>query len=191
MADSSPTSEDEARFNRLVDEYGGLLRSTIIRLCPKDLGIDFNDVEQEARLRLWRGVQSEREILNPASYIYRVAVTTTIDAIRRVKARREEQLRSAEEGGEEADSRSEPVSPDARPDRVAAARELFRNVEEALALMSEDRRRAVGLHLQGMTTTEIADLMQWTEARARNLVYRGLADLRERLRARGIEYEIE
>ena len=57
--------------------------------------------------------------------------------------------------------------------------------------MPENRQRAVRLHLEGMTTTEIGSLMEWTEPKARNLVYRGLADLREALRAEGIDYEAD
>ena len=40
-----------------------------------------------------------------------------------------------------------------------------------------------------MTTDEIADLMGWSEPKARNLVYRGLKDLRKALRDAGIEYK--
>ena len=42
-----------------------------------------------------------------------------------------------------------------------------------------NRRRAVGLHLRGFTSTEIAQLLGWTEPKARNLTHRGLKDLRE------------
>jgi DNA-directed RNA polymerase specialized sigma24 family protein len=42
-----------------------------------------------------------------------------------------------------------------------------------------------------MTSQEIADLMGWSEARARNLTYRGLKTLRDDLKAEGIDYEIE
>jgi len=31
-------------------------------LCPKDLGIQFDDIEREARLRLRRAIRAEREI---------------------------------------------------------------------------------------------------------------------------------
>jgi hypothetical protein len=39
-----------------------------------------------------------------------------------------------------------------------------------------------------MTLEEIAGLMNWSASRTRNLVYRGLADLRTALAARGIGY---
>jgi DNA-directed RNA polymerase specialized sigma24 family protein len=57
-----------------------------------------------------------------------------------------------------------------------------------MARLPENRRLAVGLHLRGMTTDEIADLMEWSEPKARNLVYRGLKDLRGELRDMGVEY---
>ncbi len=192
MTESSPITTDETRFNTIIEEYGRFLRQTIVQLCPKDLGIQFNDIEQEARLRLWRALQSEREINDPASYLYRIAVTATLDAIRRVKTKREEQLLLAEDGDEEA---GEPLylaaGPAHAPDLLAERRQVVRKVVAMLARLPENRRRAVGLHLEGMTTREIADLLGWSEPKARNLVYRGLQDLREKLRAEGVDYEAD
>ena len=51
------------------------------------------------------------------------------------------------------------------------------------------RRPPVRMHLAGYPREEIAKLMGWTEAKTRNLLYRGLADLRERLTAEGIGWE--
>ena len=99
MSEGISAVEAEVRFNAIVEEYGKYLRNVIGKLCPSDLGLQHTDIEQEARIRLWRALQSGREILDPASYIYRIVATTTIDAIRRVKARREEQLRVVEEEG--------------------------------------------------------------------------------------------
>jgi len=189
MAESSSITDVEARFNAVIKEYGRFLRQTIIRYCPKDLGLQFNDIEQEARLRLWRALQSEREIHNLTSYLYRIAVTATLDAIRRVKSKREDQLLLAEEEEEAGEPQWLVAGPQHAPDLQAERRQLMRKVEAALAVIPENRRRAVKLHLQGMTKQEIGELLGWTEAKARNLVYRGLQDLRELLRAEGVEYE--
>jgi RNA polymerase sigma-70 factor, ECF subfamily len=190
MAESSSLSDVEARFNAVIKEYGRFLRQTIIRFCPKDLGLQFNDIEQEARLRLWRALQSEREIQNLTSYLYRIAVTSTLDAIRRVKSKREDQLLLADEEEEEAGEPQRLVAgPEHAPDLQAERRLLMRKIETALAALPENRRRAVGLHLQGMTKQEIGDLLGWSESKARNLVYRGLHELREQLRAEGVDYE--
>jgi DNA-directed RNA polymerase specialized sigma24 family protein len=53
-----------------------------------------------------------------------------------------------------------------------------------MARLPDRRRTAVGLHLEGLTTQEIADLLGWSEPKARNLVYRGLNDVRQSLKGR-------
>jgi RNA polymerase sigma-70 factor (ECF subfamily) len=188
-----PDIETEAKFNAIIEKFGDFLRNTIAQICPKDLGIHFDDIEQDARLRLWRALQDEREILNLASYIYRISVTATIDAIRRVKTRREDQLRLAEEGDEREKGAVMflKLNPNESPERVAERQIMVQKVEAALARLPADRRRTVGLYLEGMTSQEIADLLGWSEPKARNLVYRGLKDLRRELRAVGVEYEID
>jgi RNA polymerase sigma factor (sigma-70 family) len=189
-----PTTPNEQRFNEIVESYGRFLRLTIVRACPPDLGLQYDEIEQEARLRLWKALESEREIQDLSSYLYRIAVTTTLDAVRRVKRKREEQL--VVETDDADDTR--PVlphhlmaDPSLAPDREAARKQLVQKVQDAVARLPENRRQAVTLHLTGMTTQEIADLLDWTEAKARNLVYRGLDSLRESLREAGIEYEAE
>jgi RNA polymerase sigma-70 factor (ECF subfamily) len=42
------------------------------------------------------------------------------------------------------------------------------------------------MHLAGYERHEIAELLGWSEAKTRNLLYRGLADLREVLDSWGI-----
>ena len=190
MKETFSAFELEARFNSVIEEYGSFLRNSIVRLCPKDLGLQFSDIEQEARLKIWRALQGEREIKDLASYLYRIAATTTIDAVRRVKARREEQFTAHEEEGAGEVDRIE-SDPEASPERIARRRELARKLDDALMRVAEDRRRAVALYLEGMTSQEIASLMAWSEPRARNLTYRGLHDLREILKGEGIDCEID
>src|SRR5215813_12234261 len=179
MAESSPITEVEARFNTIIEEYGRFLHQAIVQFCPKDLGLQSSDIEQEARLRLWRALQSEREIHDLASYLYRIAVTTTLEAIRRVKTKREEQLRLTEEAEEEERGELHHLiaDPQGSPERRAQRQQLVGKVKAALARLSDNRRCAVVLHLEGMTSQEIANLMGWTEPKARNLIYRGLNDV--------------
>ncbi|MDQ6894953.1 MAG: RNA polymerase sigma factor [Acidobacteriota bacterium] len=183
----------QATFEELLEKYGDLLRQAIARVCPRRLGLQFDDIEQEARLRLWKTMQGETEIESPASYLYRIALTTTIDAVRRATARREEQLHFENESSAGAPPSArlrEPATDTAHsPEALAESRVLIGKVEAAMNRLSSDRRRAVGLHLRGFTPQEIASLLAWSESKARSLVYRGLADLRARLAAEGIEYE--
>jgi RNA polymerase sigma factor (sigma-70 family) len=176
----------EQRFDAVMEQYGRLLRAAIARVCPRDMAADYDDIHQEACLRIWRAIASGREIPAPASYIYRVAATTTIDAIRRVKARREQPLEPLVSGSDtELDI---PAPAHETPLSIAELTQLGEKTHRAIAAFPIHRRRAVSLHLQGLTTQEIAHLLGWSEAKARNLVYRTLKDLRVRLRADGIDH---
>ena len=186
------TVELEERFNLVVEEFGILLRRAIVRFCPRDKGLQFDDIEQEARMRLWRALQDEREVTNYASYLYRIAATTTIDAMRRVQARHEEQLDVLiEQRTDDGEIMFAPAPVKDSPERLAESREAVDKVMSAVAKLPDAQRRAVGMHLQGMTTQDVADLTGWSEPKSRNLVYRGLKELRKSLREEGIGYEIE
>jgi RNA polymerase sigma factor (sigma-70 family) len=178
----------DARLQALLEQYGALLRRTIARVCPRDLGVSCDDIEQEARVSLWKALRHEREIAFPVSYIRKVGISATLRAIRQAKARREESL---EEGGQDADVPAlTPAAPagSSSPHVATERAELRGKIAAALGRLPENRRRAVGLHLQGLSTHEIGSLLDWTEPKARNLVHRGLKDLRIALRALGIEY---
>ena len=131
-------------------------------------------------------MRSERNIADPASYLYRIAATATIDAVRRIKARRESPL-SIVEDLEEGPSGVRPVESADSPERVAAGKEIGRRIRDALAMLPDRRRRAVGLYLQGFTSEEIGGLLGWSEPKARNLVYRGLKVLRQQLEKHGLD----
>jgi RNA polymerase sigma factor (sigma-70 family) len=181
----APAVED--RLDALLKAYGAFLRGAIRRVCPATFGISVDEIEQDARIRLWHALRRERNIADPASYLYRIAATAAIDAMRRVRARREHPLTIA--GSDSAASEDlfvDPPSPARSPEQLAADQQTTGLVQKALARLRVNRRRAVGLHLRGFTSSEIAQLLGWTEPKARNLTHRGLKDLRELLRDEGI-----
>ena len=165
---------------RYLVEIGPLLRRIVGSVCGGSLGIDPAEIEQDVRVRLWRILSAEKIVAPSASYVYRTAATAVIDAVRRVRARREDSL---EVNGH--------ASTDALPahagDDIAARTELKELLQRAIERLAADRRRAVRLHLQGLTTHEIAQALDWTEPKARNIVYRGLAELRGALKDLGVE----
>jgi RNA polymerase sigma-70 factor (ECF subfamily) len=173
-------------FEQLLERYGRLLRAQIARHCSNRPGIDVAEVEQEARLRLWKAM-SEKDLRDPASYIYRVAVSATIDAVRKVIARREDPLPDPNEDGAGRPFLQAEAS--TSPDAILERKETAAAVARAIESLPLNRRQAVALHLQGFTLGEIAALLRWSEAKVRNLVYRGLEDLRESLRSKGIDVE--
>jgi RNA polymerase sigma-70 factor (ECF subfamily) len=140
---------------------------------------------QEVRIRLWRTLASGADISRvPATYIYRTTMSAMLDLIRRRRTRRESAVDSL-------DARVIPLpasspAPDAELDRGDVARE----VERAIDGIAMARRPVVRMYLAGYAREEIAQLLGWSEAKTRNLLYRGLDDLRRALTERGITPEV-
>ena len=137
---------------------------------------DLDEVMQDVRIRLWKSSQTSEQIRAlGASYVYRVATSAAVDLLRRRRAR-------ATDRSESVDSLAEQL-----PDpRVSATRdlendELQRRVLAAIGTIPDSRRAVVRMYLAGYDREEIAGMMGWSEAKTRNLLYRGLADLRARL----------
>src|SRR5262245_17017842 len=146
---------------------------------------DLEDVLQEVRIRLWRArsrPESERTEQVSASYVYRVAVSATVDLLRRRRARGAEQTVALEETQELVADHSDPA-------RSVEEAELSTQVVCAIEAITPSRRPVVRMYLAGYSGEEIAKVTGWSEAKTRNLLYRGLADLRERLRDMGIAWE--
>jgi len=176
----------ESKFDAIIESYGQFLRRAIQRVCPKDMGIQFDDIEQEARLKLWNALKSERKIENISSYLYKIAATTTIDAIRQVRARREKSIDESPAGEDDLKPQL-PAAAGGSPEALASRQELMQKVRTALAKLHDNRRLVVTLHLRGLSNLEVAKVLGWSEPKARNLIYRGLNDLRKYLGEAGID----
>jgi RNA polymerase sigma-70 factor (ECF subfamily) len=64
--------------------------------------------------------------------------------------------------------------------------ELAAVITRAVDDLTPARQAVVRLHLRGYHRDEIAALLGWSEAKTRNLLYRGLDDLRAILAKHGI-----
>lgn len=162
-----------------VGSFAGLIRRVAWRHRLQDSDID--ELLQDLRIRLWHAAERGEKIeALPASYVYQAAVSAALDGVRRRRAQRYELSVPLEENLESA-----AMATDAR-DPVAAS-ELAQQVAAAISSLHETRRPVVRMYLAGYSREEIADLLGWSEAKTRNLLYRGLADLRARLSEAGIE----
>ena len=149
-------------------------------------GIDADDVEQEVRIRLWRALERDPNAVLPASYIQRVVLSVLVDAVRRAEVRPTEPLPEVETADHD------PAFATAvRPDRRAVDAQAVAAVGAAIAALPLRRRQPLQLYLQGFTLPELAPLCGLTADAARKLVYRGLDELKQRLREMGLEQDDE
>ena len=176
----SPSADIERTLNR----YRGTVRQAAYGHGITDGDLD--ELVQEVRIRLWKAHErGEKMDELPASYFYKTSMTASVDMLRRRRTAREAASVSLEEMSE---AGVEPRSPEdtTRPHENA---ELAQQIDDALGTLSTNRAPVVRMYLAGYDRHEIADLMRWTEAKTRNLLYRGLEDLRVELRGRGLAPE--
>jgi RNA polymerase sigma-70 factor (ECF subfamily) len=163
-----------------VARFGNMVRQVGRRYRLDESGLD--EVMQEVRIRLWRARGTSAQVGETnTSYVYRTASSAALDVLRRRRARQAERHDSIEGDAVVTLTASNPD-----PHAALEGSELADRVARAIDEIPASRRPAVRMHLAGYPRQEIAALMGWTEAKTRNLLYRGLADLRERLTAEGI-----
>jgi RNA polymerase sigma factor (sigma-70 family) len=179
----NPLDTVSSELEAAVGRFAALVRR--VGLKHRLPEADLEDVLQEVRIRLWRGrsrPQSEQIERVSASYVYRVAVSATVDLLRRRRARGADQTVALDETEELVADHSDPA-------RSVEESELSAQLVRAIEAITPSRRPVLRMYLAGYSREEVAKVMGWSEAKTRNLLYRGLADLRERLKEMGITWE--
>lgn len=175
------TSSDpvSAAIESALQRFGRMVRSIANRseFTPAEL----DDLIQNIRIRLWSALGSGEKIREvSSSYIYRTARAVALDRLRQLRASRTETVPLARPGWE-ARFASAPATDDG-----FERSELARQVGQAVEALPEARRPVVRMYLAGYHSDEIAEVLGWTSGKTRNLLYRGLSDLRALLLAQGI-----
>lgn len=161
-----------ALIESAVNQWEGVIRRAAFR--SGGTSADLDEILQDIRIRLWRALEREGENRGgfPPSYVYMTAMSATVDLLRRRRGTRKPVTTVPIESV--AETLPAPAG-EVRDDSLVA------RLAEALQGLLPERRVAVQLHLQGKDRDAIAGLTGWSEAKTRNLLYRGLADLKARL----------
>ncbi len=169
--------EELVKTRQFLDQVTSSIHSIISKKFPGLDGGDREDLEQEVKLKVWKMVSNGKKIDNLRSYLWRVVYTTALDIM-------EPQLKkqSLEEYFESV--KSLPSSPgDIGGHESGINKEDLKMVLEKIVDSLPPRRRTIlKLHLEGMDFNEMADFLNWTHHKVRHLFYRGLQDLKEKLK---------
>jgi RNA polymerase sigma factor (sigma-70 family) len=162
-------------FEDLVDRHTRLMASAIRRVCGRRHRALIPDVEQELRLALWKRLGGGgKEIRHPASYLYKMALTTALAIVRK-------QPLVVSPGDE--DVGMERFEEPASPELGLLPAERRRLLAELLDQLDRDEAEALRAYLAGFNHVEVAELFGWSESVARHRIYRSI----ERLKARAAE----
>ncbi|MBD3195001.1 MAG: sigma-70 family RNA polymerase sigma factor [Candidatus Lokiarchaeota archaeon] len=169
----SETNNHE-KFNKLIRDFSQYIQFHIYKYNPQKKGIDPDDISQEIQIKLWKIINKNKNIQNQAAYIRKVVNSTVIDFLR--KKRREEGIYIY--------AKESKISEIKNPylDNELDIGEFKRTVDSALESLIDSRRKVVKLFLLNMTIEEISIFFNWSKNKTRNLLYRGLADLKKILK---------
>lgn len=174
-------AEDPSRSEREFAELRDRLVSTVRRICPAWMADRREDLVQVALLKVMAiARKSEKSRQFSSSYLWRAAHSALIDEIRRLRRRKEVGLEEATDAGVAL------VTDQPGPEGDVVGREAGREVWDCLQGLVRPRRLAVTLHLEGYAAAQAAPLLGWNTKKVYNLVHRGMQDLRECLRAKGL-----
>jgi RNA polymerase sigma-70 factor (ECF subfamily) len=144
-------SGEEAAFRALVERHEGRVAATVIGMLGQ--GEEAEDVGQEVFIRFYRALDNFREEAALSTYLTRIAINLSLNALKKRKRR---QLFRFFGSGEEADMAYE--LPDTGLSQ--AQRDTQALVQQALAQLAPDFRAVVVLRLiEGYSTQETAELL--------------------------------
>ena len=172
-------------IERVINDFSSLIRSAIRKTSPSVDQSQMDDIEQEVKIKIWKEIlKSEKKILNLGSYIWKVTYTTTCRIMKTLSTERKMRW-SQDDGFLDIDEKiaTERAS---SPNHHLENKELMEIVRESVDSLIESRRAVLKLFLIGMDQPEITEYFGWSEAKVRNLLSRGLEDLRNALQERGL-----
>ncbi len=177
------------RLNQLFQQHQHLIEKAVYSQNVQITGITADDVIQEVSIRIIKILESDREIENLSSYIYRTAANVIVDLARKHK-RHLNDVTLPGQHEEDDIYHADLISPESEPDQLVVDQEIQVKILETIETLPESRRIAVKLRLQGYSVKEMSELTGWPFYKAENLSKRAMAALKEKLKKINIDYEI-
>ncbi len=170
---------DQEAFRLLVE----LHQAKVINTCYGFLGTkeDAEDTAQEVFLEIFRSIEGFRGDASLSTWIYRIAVTRSLDSVRaRSRAKRTDHLRQLLGLGE---TMNEPKAPEElAPDIQLEEKERMELLLRTIAKLPENQRVAITLaRLEGFSYTEVAGILETTVGAVESLLVRARKNLEKAL----------
>jgi RNA polymerase sigma-70 factor (ECF subfamily) len=172
-------SGDPEAFSILVERYQDRIYSVVRNYVYNQ--DDAIDIVQDTFLKAYQKLRTFDSASAFYTWLYRIAINTSIDALRKRKSRNVESL----EDERFKDTGFEPVSndPAADPERVAVRSEQAAILRRALSSLSHKLRAVAVLHdVEGLSQEEVAAILRIPVGTVKSRVSRARAELRYLLR---------
>lgn len=174
---------DDAAFEEFVSEYEKKIYTLALRQTGNPQ--DAQDITQEVFLRVYRNIGSFRAESRLSTWVYQITMNACIDAARRRSRRVEVTPMYTDEDGED----QVPVElPDESyaPEKVYEQTALRDQIREGLMHLTEEHRRILVLRdINGLSYTEIGEVLGLSEGTVKSRLFRARDRMCTFLRAHG------
>ena len=166
----------------ILERFSSFIKANIQKYNPVKFGLEVDDIFQDVKIKIWKILHHEKKITNYSSYIKKIVNSSVIDQFRKFK--REEGVYLHEKNRKIAEKSGAYMA-----DLIYGEMDIKDIVGRAVEDLIESRRMVVKLYLLNMSIEEIALYFNWSKDKTRNLLYRGLSDLKKILKEKNIDYE--
>lgn len=171
---------DFAAFDVLVDRWDRKIQAAIFRIMGTEE--EARDLCQEAFLRAYRALGGFKGEARFSSWLYQIALNLCRDRMRRNKGHTLVSLDELEEAGNGL------LQKGPTPLELVEAGDMSRAVASAVAALPAEQREVIVLkEYQDLTFVEIAEILGVPLSTVKTRLYRGLGQLRHKLKRQGIK----
>ncbi len=145
-------------------------------------GIAQDDLLQEIRIKIWKAYANNgNNIRNFRAYIKKIVTSVVVDEIQ--KSRKE--IKALELNNHYSSNHIEGL----QKIDISRKEDFKDTLIQSLEGLKDSRQKVIKLFLSDLTLEEIARLNNWSIGKTNNLFYRGLKDLKNKLKIKGVYYE--
>jgi RNA polymerase sigma factor (sigma-70 family) len=175
---SRSATDKQSAFRTLVEQYQDRVFNTCLNFLRNDE--DAEDVSQEVFIEVYSSLATFRGDAQLSTWIYRIAVTKSLDFIRWKKRKKRfgflQSLVNTE--GEDIDVADEFQHPGVQLEEKERAQILFQHIDT----LPDNQRVALTLHMvEGLSQKEIADVLATSISSIESLIYRARTTLKKQL----------
>lgn len=179
LLEHTDITSKELFFSDLVAEHQDMVLNTCYRFVFNRE--DAEDLAQEVFVEVYRSIDRFREESKLSTWIYRIAVSKSLDYLRRQKRKKRfSSLKRIIGVDDPADSI--PAPPGENPADVLVEKERVTVLQTALDGLPDNQKTAFLLSKQdGYNNQEIADILQTSVSAVESLIHRAKKNLQSRL----------
>ncbi len=172
-------SGEQDSFRELVEQYSKMVINTCFGFLRNQE--DAEDIAQEVFVEVYKSVKKFRGDSKLSTWIYRIAVTKSLDQIKMKKRKkRAAQLKSL--FGFDDQELELPASSNSNPENIAEKEERKLVLQNAIETLAENQKVAITLNkIEGFSYKEISEIMDTSVSSVESLIVRAKRNLKEKL----------